>query len=53
MVELDLIVLLDPLTFEKKIIYKMPSLDLNINFNKFMYVDEHASLLAFSKHIVH
>ena len=52
-VDKDLIVLLDPLTFEKKIVYKMPALDLNINFSQYLYADRHASLLAFSKHIVH
>lgn len=52
-VDKDLIVLLDPLTFEKKIVYKMPALDLNIHFRQYLYADQHASLLAFSKHIVH
>ena len=31
--------MIDPLTFEKKIIYKIPSLDLNIYISKHLYID--------------
>ena len=51
-VDKDLIVMLDPLTFEKKIMYKLPTLDMNIVWRKYFYVDKHASLLCFSTHIV-
>jgi len=38
-VDKDMIVMIDPMTFEKKIVYKIPALDLNINFRKFCYAD--------------
>ena len=38
-VDKDMIVMLDPMSFEKKIVYKMPSLDLNIHFSKYLYAD--------------
>ena len=38
-IDRDLMVMLDPLTFEKKIMYKMPSLNLNIFFSKYLYAD--------------
>ena len=44
--------MLDPLTFEKKILYKLPSLEMDIKWNKFFYLDQHASLLSFSTHII-
>lgn len=31
----------------------MPKLDLVANFKHYLHVDQHASLIAFSKHIVH
>ena len=51
-IDKDMFVMLDPLTFEKKILYKLPTLEMDISWRKYFYLDQHASLLSFSTHII-